>query len=246
MFRFLPLNGYQSRGWLNLVQSGGQSDSPTAQEKAKLRRQFRETRGRLSQEALAQGQPWGAMHIVQLKNFLSVALAAENPGARAQSWPKTVAAYWPIGSELNLLQNEATPQWRLPHAEPNGTLNWFAWSENVKTWPRDKKGLPIAPSDVEIQPYVDSSGGWLVLTPCLAVDAKGTRLGYGGGYYDRFLAMYGAKLLTAACIPRECYSETLLLPKEEHDIPVDLIVTESDVKIVSHEVFKKKLLLLSC
>ena len=85
-----------------------------------------------------------------------------------------------------------------------------------------------------------------MLTPCLAVDAKGTRLGYGGGYYDRFLAMYGAKLLTAACIPRECYSETLLLPKEEHDIPVDLIVTESDVKIVSHEVFKKKLLLLSC
>lgn len=63
----------------------------------------------------------------------------------------------------------------------------------------------------------------LILVPCLAADKSGRRLGYGGGYYDRFLR--GAKG-TSLCL---CRGRALLdaVPQEAHDAPVDGIVTEA-------------------
>lgn len=66
----------------------------------------------------------------------------------------------------------------------------------------------------------------LCVCPCLCCDMKGYRLGYGGGYYDRYLAGFPG---TSAAL---CYSGALLpeLAKEPHDIPVDIIFTEQYVK----------------
>lgn len=62
----------------------------------------------------------------------------------------------------------------------------------------------------------------LVLVPGLAFDGAGGRLGQGGGYYDRFLAGYAG--FTAAL----CRKELLLdrVPREGHDLGVDLVITE--------------------
>jgi len=60
----------------------------------------------------------------------------------------------------------------------------------------------------------------LVIVPALACDKQGFRLGYGGGYYDRFLKDFiGTKI---ACIPKELYIETVY--PEKHDIIMDLIL----------------------
>ncbi|WP_348663441.1 5-formyltetrahydrofolate cyclo-ligase [Chlamydia vaughanii] len=56
-----------------------------------------------------------------------------------------------------------------------------------------------------------------VLVPALAFDNEGYRLGYGGGYYDRWLAMH-PHLLTIGVGYLE--QKTEVLPKEPHDIPV--------------------------
>jgi len=61
----------------------------------------------------------------------------------------------------------------------------------------------------------------LVLLPGLAFDRLGHRLGYGGGYYDRFLARENAHPTVALC-----YAFQLLdrLPHEPHDITADAVL----------------------
>ncbi len=63
----------------------------------------------------------------------------------------------------------------------------------------------------------------LALVPGLAFDRQGRRLGYGGGYFDRFLRdFHGASLGVI-------FQRLLLdhLPYGEHDVPVQWIVTEA-------------------
>ena len=67
----------------------------------------------------------------------------------------------------------------------------------------------------------------LILVPALAFDGEGYRLGYGGGYYDRFLSS-----LRELAIPHTAvglaYSvcRAAALPREAHDIPVHIILDE--------------------
>nr|WP_297278749.1 5-formyltetrahydrofolate cyclo-ligase [uncultured Butyricicoccus sp.] len=66
----------------------------------------------------------------------------------------------------------------------------------------------------------------LCIVPCLCADQDGYRLGYGGGYYDRFLVK------TTAYTVLVCAAARLLsnpLPREATDIPCDCIVTERQV-----------------
>ncbi|MGE6629312.1 5-formyltetrahydrofolate cyclo-ligase [Bacillus sp. NPDC077027] len=66
----------------------------------------------------------------------------------------------------------------------------------------------------------------LMVVPGVCFDQKGYRIGYGGGYYDRYLHHYkGVKLALAFSI--QVLEE---VPKETHDIPVSLIVTEKGTK----------------
>lgn len=68
--------------------------------------------------------------------------------------------------------------------------------------------------------------GGLCLVPGLSFDTDGGRLGYGGGYYDRFLASYSG---IAAGL---CYSAMLseqLLPCYSHDVKITYVLTENRV-----------------
>lgn len=67
---------------------------------------------------------------------------------------------------------------------------------------------------------VDCSALDLVIVPALMVDRQGYRLGYGGGFYDRFLKTCDAKTLVA--LPKELFVD--VLPKDDFDVKVDEIV----------------------
>lgn len=74
---------------------------------------------------------------------------------------------------------------------------------------------PVADEPVATDPTA------LVLMPGLAFDPEGHRIGYGGGFYDRFLEQEPDHPTVALCYDFQ------LLPKletEEHDIPVDLVI----------------------
>jgi len=63
--------------------------------------------------------------------------------------------------------------------------------------------------------------------PLLGFDKRGTRLGYGGGYYDRTLGTLSKRprLVGIAFAIQELPE----IPREAHDVPLDMIVTEDGV-----------------
>ncbi|MDO4865120.1 MAG: 5-formyltetrahydrofolate cyclo-ligase [Clostridia bacterium] len=63
----------------------------------------------------------------------------------------------------------------------------------------------------------------LVLMPGLAFDPEGHRVGYGGGYYDRYLAKEPGHPLVALCYDFQLYDH---LEVEDYDVPVDLVITD--------------------
>lgn len=66
----------------------------------------------------------------------------------------------------------------------------------------------------------------LVLVPGLAADPAGNRIGYGKGYYDRFLDSAG-HALKAMLIPERFIVDRI--PAENHDVPMDCLVTENRI-----------------
>lgn len=65
----------------------------------------------------------------------------------------------------------------------------------------------------------------LAVIPCVACSRNGVRLGYGGGYYDRYLPQ------TSACKIVLCREKMLWddIPEESHDCPMDIVITETGI-----------------
>lgn len=75
----------------------------------------------------------------------------------------------------------------------------------------------------------------LIIVPGLAFDHSGYRIGYGGGYYDRFLTRLSEDGIHAVSVGLAFSPCTVpSLPKEPHDRPVDLLINERKV-IHTHE-----------
>jgi 5-formyltetrahydrofolate cyclo-ligase len=65
------------------------------------------------------------------------------------------------------------------------------------------------------------------IVPGVAFDARGRRLGYGGGFFDRFLETLPPGVpVIGICFEAQIVEE---VPSEEHDVPVSAVVTESRV-----------------
>ena len=76
---------------------------------------------------------------------------------------------------------------------------------------------------IENGPVADDERA-LILMPGLAFDPEGHRVGYGGGYYDRFLEKEPDHPLVALCYDFQLYDR---LEVEAHDVPVDVVITDA-------------------
>ncbi|MBE0600450.1 MAG: 5-formyltetrahydrofolate cyclo-ligase [Firmicutes bacterium] len=63
----------------------------------------------------------------------------------------------------------------------------------------------------------------LIVVPCIAADRQGYRLGYGGGYYDRYLA--SVRCVTVCLCRNRLLQDSL--PHDAHDIAVDHVIDET-------------------
>lgn len=64
----------------------------------------------------------------------------------------------------------------------------------------------------------------LVVVPCLAIDPRGHRLGYGRGYYDRTLALATRAVTVAVAFDFQLIAE---IPNDAHDVAVGWVVTDT-------------------
>ena len=67
----------------------------------------------------------------------------------------------------------------------------------------------------------------LVIVPGIVFDKKGHRIGYGYGYYDRFLKLLGKNVKKIGF----AFEFQLVdkIPEEQHDVPMDVVITEKRV-----------------
>ena len=92
----------------------------------------------------------------------------------------------------------------------------FLWLDDLGRIACGYRGIP---EPMDSDPVADDPTA-LVLMPGLAFDASGRRLGYGGGFYDRFLALEPHPTI-ALCYDFQFFPE---LPAQPHDIPVDIVL----------------------
>jgi 5-formyltetrahydrofolate cyclo-ligase len=69
----------------------------------------------------------------------------------------------------------------------------------------------------------------ILLVPLLAFDVHGTRLGYGGGFYDRTLSQLRVRAIGIAYASQQME----LLPRDGHDYPLDAVLTENGLHQIS-------------
>lgn len=136
---------------------------------------------------------------------------------------QVIAFFWPLENEPDVrdslyVLHQTGFQMALPKTLPKGqALQFYRWSPEVPL----KTGLYNTS-----YPDADVMHPDIILVPLLAFDRIGNRLGYGGGYYDRTLAIYpNAKTAGIAF----SYQEIPVVPVEPFDYALQVIITELEV-----------------
>lgn len=186
------------------------SSTTIAEDKAALRRQVRLTLEGLSPEAVRRGD-----------DALFAAFSAL-PQVEAAS---TLFAFWGIPGrepDTSRLIRALTAQGKrvgLPRMLPGRQME-------VRLYEPDRPLVPASfgilepPADALLlaRPDID-----LALVPAVCYDRGGFRLGFGGGYYDRWLSGFSG-FTVGLC--RDCVLQDRV-PTEDHDCRVDLLLTET-------------------
>lgn len=110
----------------------------------------------------------------------------------------------------------------VPKVFDNGTTMRFLWLDNPAAV---APGYCNIPEPIADGPEADDETA-LVLMPGLAFDKTGNRLGYGGGFYDGFLASHPGHPTVALCFGFQMVDS---LETEAHDIPVDAVLWQEVV-----------------
>ena len=144
-----------------------------------------------------------------------------------------IGAYWPIKGEFDplpalhrwkedgeLLEEPQLRRIALPVInKEHKTLTFHAWYPGCPM-EEDAYGIP-KPKDTELVTPT------LLFVPCVGYGPGGYRLGYGGGFYDRTLAVLEPHPFTVGLGFTHGFLEDLL--PDEHDIPLDAILNDNGV-----------------
>ncbi|MDE3027582.1 MAG: 5-formyltetrahydrofolate cyclo-ligase [Paracoccaceae bacterium] len=153
------------------------------------------------------------------------AAAARLRGVLAASVGRVLAGYMPMRTEIDPLPAMAA------HAGPVcvPVIVGAGQALRFRRWTPEARMIPG-----EFGALIPEAGEWLepdvLIVPLLAFDALGYRLGYGGGFYDRTLEGLRATRPRLAIGFAFAAQEVAEVPVEATDQPLEVIVTQLEVK----------------
>lgn len=133
---------------------------------------------------------------------------------------KTIYGYLPYNQEVRtvpMLEQALRDGKRVAVPKVYGDEMKFLYLDDLTQVSKGYAGIPEPIADGPLADDVTA----LVLMPGLAFDPQGHRIGYGGGFYDKFLAAEPNHPTLALCYEFQMLPE---LHTEEHDIPVDTVL----------------------
>lgn len=174
-------------------------------DKTTLRRQIREKKRAMTEaEIVSKSQQLG-------EKFAASALYKE---------AQTIYFYLPYNQEVRtipMLERALREGKKVAVPKVYGDTMKFIYLENLDQIAKGYAGIPEPVND---EPVAEDKQA-LVLMPGLAFDPMGHRIGYGGGFYDRFLAEEPDHPTLALCYDFQMLEN---LETEEFDIPVDCVL----------------------
>lgn len=133
---------------------------------------------------------------------------------------KTIYGYMPYNQEVRtvpMLERALRDGKRVAVPKCYGDEMRFIYMDDLS---KVEKGYANIPEPIADEPVADDETA-LVLMPGLAFDPEGHRIGYGGGFYDKFLAQEPKHPTLALCYDFQMLEK---LETEEFDIPVDTVL----------------------
>ncbi len=139
---------------------------------------------------------------------------------------KIIGGYYPFNYELNILNilekfEKKNYIISLPKISKNNQMDFFSWSfkEPLKI---NKYGIPETTSNKKIYPNI-------LLIPLVGFDDQLNRLGYGGGYYDRYLSKAQDKRRIIKIGVGFSFQKIKNIPINKYDKKLDCIITEREI-----------------
>jgi 5-formyltetrahydrofolate cyclo-ligase len=179
--------------------------------RATLRQHFQTRRRQLNAEQRTRANQTINQYLCAFEPLRSARLvAAYAAGAAEVDIHDTVEHLWRNGQQV-----------ALPVIATDGHMDFYRYTTNTEVRKNRFGIVEPANGDLIAPAHID-----IVLTPLVAFDGNGTRLGMGGGYYDRYLAQTQAYVLGVAYA---CQRSESLLPSEPWDMALNAVVTDIGV-----------------
>ena len=196
--------------------SATNSDKNIRAEKKRLRHDFKTKRLAISAAQRMQTAEVIAQQLIKLPEWMPA---------------NYIAGYWASHGEVPLhivqMRVQSPKIWCLPILQTDKTLKFAPWRSGD---PLVSNQYGIPEPDISPTSALDATAISIILLPLLAYTRTGTRLGMGGGYYDRSLA-FRAEQASPPLLIGVAYSsqEADLLPTEEWDVKLDMLINEREV-----------------
>lgn len=176
-------------------------------DKGALRREIREKKRAMTSQEIAAASEGLAKQLFQSQLYRQA---------------KTIYGYLPYNQEVRtvpILERALADGKKVAVPKVYGDEMKFLYMQDLSLVEKGYAGIPEPIADTPVAEDKDA----LVLMPGLAFDKAGHRIGYGGGFYDKFLAKEPEHPTVALCYGFQMFDK---LETEAFDIPVDLVLWE--------------------
>ena len=169
--------------------------------------------------------------LLRKKNYFQIDKKFFNPFIRLLKKQKkkvsNISLYYPCYYEVDVLKILnlgffKKTNFLLPKIKKNNSLDFFKWKKNDTLY-LSKFGIPEPINSIKITPDI-------ILLPLLAFDKKKNRIGYGKGFYDKFLLKFlnkNKRIMTVGVA--FSFQKHHKLPINKRDYRLDYIITEKGI-----------------